>query len=393
VLAESEATVTGPLRRFAAQIAIVTAFFITNLFAQACGKNSPTGPSSKMTVVTASPGAGTTLGGTTVTITGTKFAAGATVTFGGVPATNVTVTSDTSLTANTPQHASGAVDIVVTVGSNVATLRNGYSYAAPDRQDNQAPVIVSLVEQGTRRNEPKMFADEDEVVNVTATVTDDTTPVDQLDYQWTAAAGSISGTGASVRWVAPHNTGSDDITLTVVETYQTTDDSGLPVTKKNTTTKTITVDVHDSAGEIADMANTFMLEFSKQSPSPSQIVRNFADDCSGKKAELSDVTNNQNRFKINGYNLDNAQVKVSFGGSCDYTEHGVRSGDGCAYVGATWNSLDKQSNQNVTASGTDQINAIYEGSRWWLCNSDFFTTGTARQSVPTIQGMVPGRTQ
>ncbi len=391
---EKRGNVSGALRRFAAHISIVAIFLVGNLFTQAChSKSSPTGPSSAMTVTGISPAAGTTLGGTTVTITGTKFAAGATVTIGGAAATNVAIISDVSLSAVTPQHASGPADVTVTVGTNSATLRNGYSFSAPSQAANAPPVIVSLVEQGTRRNEPKAFADEDEVVNVTATVTDDTTPVDQLDYQWSAVAGSISGSGASVRWTAPHNTGNDDITLTVVETYQGTDDSGLPVTKKNTTTKTITVGVHDSAGEIADMANTFMLEFSRQSPGPSQIVRNFSDACRGKQDELSDVTNNQNRFVINSYHLDNAQVKVAFGGSCDYTEHGTRSGDGCAYVGATWNSFDKTLKQNTSVSGTDQINAIFDGSRWWLCNSDFFTTGTSRSSVPTVKGLVPGRTQ
>ena len=37
------------------------------------------------------PAAGTTLGGTTVTVTGTNFAAGATVTIGGAAATDVAV--------------------------------------------------------------------------------------------------------------------------------------------------------------------------------------------------------------------------------------------------------------------------------------------------------------
>ncbi|MHC4781006.1 MAG: IPT/TIG domain-containing protein, partial [Planctomycetota bacterium] len=63
-------------------------------------------------------------GGTAVTITGTGFhrtiALGgeadtdATVTFDGTAATNVTVVSDTSITCDTPAHAFGDVDVVVT---------------------------------------------------------------------------------------------------------------------------------------------------------------------------------------------------------------------------------------------------------------------------------------
>ncbi len=48
------------------------------------------------TVTSVSPSSGSTAGGTAVTITGTNFVAGATVTFGGAAATNVVVVSSTS---------------------------------------------------------------------------------------------------------------------------------------------------------------------------------------------------------------------------------------------------------------------------------------------------------
>ena len=66
------------------------------------------------TVSGISPASGTTAGGTPVTITGTGFLAGATVTIGGTAATGVTVASSTSITATTPAHAAGAVNVVVT---------------------------------------------------------------------------------------------------------------------------------------------------------------------------------------------------------------------------------------------------------------------------------------
>ena len=61
-----------------------------------------------------SPTSGTTAGGTPVTITGTGFLAGATVSLGGTAATGVTVVSSTSITATTAAHAAGAVSVVVT---------------------------------------------------------------------------------------------------------------------------------------------------------------------------------------------------------------------------------------------------------------------------------------
>jgi hypothetical protein len=63
-----------------------------------------------------SPTSGPAAGGTTVTVTGTGFAAGATVTVGGVPATGVTVSGTTQITATLPALPPGALhDLVVTV--------------------------------------------------------------------------------------------------------------------------------------------------------------------------------------------------------------------------------------------------------------------------------------
>lgn len=77
------------------------------------------------------PVSGPTAGGTGVTITGSNFAAGATVSFGGTPATAVTVTGSTSITATTPPHAAGAVNVTVTnPDGQSATLTNGFTYAA-----------------------------------------------------------------------------------------------------------------------------------------------------------------------------------------------------------------------------------------------------------------------
>jgi hypothetical protein len=80
------------------------------------------------TVSSVSPNNGATTGGTAVTITGTNFAAGATVTFGGTAATNVVVVSGTSITATTPAHAAGAVTVVVIVNGQSGSLSNGFTY-------------------------------------------------------------------------------------------------------------------------------------------------------------------------------------------------------------------------------------------------------------------------
>jgi hypothetical protein len=82
-----------------------------------------------------SPGAGA--GGTLVTVTGTSFVPGVTVSFGATAATGVTVLSATTLVATAPAGASsGDVDVTVTTpgtdgGTSAATWADLYAYAAP----------------------------------------------------------------------------------------------------------------------------------------------------------------------------------------------------------------------------------------------------------------------
>jgi hypothetical protein len=84
-------------------------------------------------VTAVDPASGTTAGGTNVTVTGTGFVSGATVIFGGVTATNITWVSSTSITATTPAHVAGGVDVVVVnpVGLS-GTLPGGFTYIAPE---------------------------------------------------------------------------------------------------------------------------------------------------------------------------------------------------------------------------------------------------------------------
>lgn len=104
-------------------------------------------PPSAPTVLAASPGAGTTAGGTAVYVTGTGFNRGAAVTFGGVPATQVDVQRSTTLVAVTGAHAAGSVDIVVrNPDAQAGTRAGGYTYctAAPAAPALTAPLSVVI---------------------------------------------------------------------------------------------------------------------------------------------------------------------------------------------------------------------------------------------------------
>jgi|GEM_PF-379292 len=78
------------------------------------------------------PNSGTTAGGTLVTINGSNFVSGATVSIGGIAATGVSVPNSTTITATTPAHAAGTVNVVVTnPDAQNGTLTNGFTYTSP----------------------------------------------------------------------------------------------------------------------------------------------------------------------------------------------------------------------------------------------------------------------
>ena len=83
------------------------------------------------TVTAVVPGSGSASGGTTVALTGTGFAANATVFFGSVEAASVVVNSATSITAVTDANATGPVDVVVTnPGLGSATMADAFTFVA-----------------------------------------------------------------------------------------------------------------------------------------------------------------------------------------------------------------------------------------------------------------------
>ncbi|HUR79633.1 MAG TPA: IPT/TIG domain-containing protein [Thermoanaerobaculia bacterium] len=95
-----------------------------------------------VTITSVTPNAVSYLGGRQIVIAGTGFLAGATVTIGGNAATNVTVNSATQITARTPAHAPGPVNVTVTnTNATSATLTNGLTYL-PQQFDANGDGIV-----------------------------------------------------------------------------------------------------------------------------------------------------------------------------------------------------------------------------------------------------------
>lgn len=323
-----------------------------------CGSGTSTGPSPVTAISSITPSSGTTLGGTKVTIAGSNFFAGSTVTIGGAAATDVSVVSATSITATTPPHAAGAADVVVTsTDGHRGSLPGGFTFTM------SPPVIDSIVVQGSvGPREPPQFASFGETVAVTASVRAAETPLSQLTFQWSDdSGGAFTGTGARVSWTAPR-------TLTTPAPATVT----LTLTVKdavNTVTGTTRVRVHDSIREVNDLAVDFLIGFSQQQPA-AYVVRNFTNSCPGTAEEQSDVQKNNDQNTITSYTIGTPSTTIVFIGASGCPFRGV-FGDACAQVPVEWHATSKSTGIAGVAKGTDQVTAVLENDQWKLCASDF----------------------
>ena len=79
-------------------------------------------------VSSVAPNAGTTAGGSQITVTGAYLALTTGVAIGGTPCTGVTVANATTVTAITPAGTLGNADVVITGGKGTITVVGGYRY-------------------------------------------------------------------------------------------------------------------------------------------------------------------------------------------------------------------------------------------------------------------------
>lgn len=92
----------------------------------------PVTPAPPPAIASVDPTSGPTSGGTTVTIVGSGFQGGATLSIGGVPVSPVTVSSGTQLSFVTPTWGAGAANIVVTnPDGQSATATGAFTFGTP----------------------------------------------------------------------------------------------------------------------------------------------------------------------------------------------------------------------------------------------------------------------
>jgi hypothetical protein len=345
------------------------AVIVAAIWAVRCG-GSPTNPGEPQTPVVSSiaPSSGPVSGGTAVQISGSNFAAGATVTIGGAAATNIVVNSPTSISAKTPSRAAtGTADVSVAVAGKIGTLPSAFTYSP----EPGPPVITAMTAKGSRPNEPPGFADLNEEIQVSATVTDPDTPLDRLQFEWRADTGTFTGTGPSVTWRAP---ASAHTPVQTTLNLRVADDRG-------SASSAVLVNVHDSIKEVGDLAREFLLDFSDSSKPPDYVMRNFSTGprcIKTRNAEFDDVVKNRTFYRIETYTIGQATSKVQFNSvPCTFRPDQPVNGDACAVVPASWNSLCLVTNPECVkdththADGLDYVTEVYEGTQWRLCASAY----------------------
>jgi hypothetical protein len=89
---------------------------------------------------------GSTLGGTSVTITGTSFTGATSVTFGGIAATSLSIVNSTTITCITPvRTTAGAVGVIVITGGGPSNTFSSFTYIIPPNIKSISPSSVSKV--------------------------------------------------------------------------------------------------------------------------------------------------------------------------------------------------------------------------------------------------------
>lgn len=136
------------------------------------------------------PDSGPAAGGTGVTLNGTNLTGTTSVTFDGLAATNVNVVNATTITAVTPAHAAGAVDVIATTPSGAATLSNGYTYLANAIGQSSGGGVIACLNGGLN--------------NLIAATTDNSTSI-----EW-------GGVGTAVGAAAQSNTDGASNTAAIV---------------------------------------------------------------------------------------------------------------------------------------------------------------------------------
>lgn len=246
---------------------------------------------------------------------------------------------------------------------------------------NTAPQIKSITFSNTR-------VEAGTPVTITAVAEDAETPIANLEFRWSADTGTFSGNKAVVTWTpgTDAKTPADYVvTLTVVETFTS---AGL--TLENKATSTATAHVNNSPKELAELSVRFLTDFATSSVPPSKCVSEFSDSCRGKKDEFNDIDDNRHDFLIVGSTIRHTSLTIAPSQTtatvhtfCSFTSRIITTqprDESCQNGACPLNS-------EGTATGDCWTTNVYEGGRWWLCESHFTSKSTLSPMMRAFFGI------
>jgi hypothetical protein len=251
----------------------------------------------------------------------------------------------------------------------------------PPPQFNSAPVIQSVVASVTSRTEV------DTNVTVTATVTDAETPVDALNFVWTATVGTITGTGRNVAWRLPKGAAAtpQDVTIAVaiLEPYQTRENGVLINRLHRVEGAAAPFRVHDSPGEVEAISMGFLENFADNAASPEFCVKDFSDSCAGKEAELEQIEGVRRGRIVTDSTL--ALRSITFNGALTTADVEID----CRFDSTVIAKIDSNDpfspGDSVVAEGLCVMQVIYENGLWKLCLSLFFGSELSAAGVEAVE--------
>ena len=233
-------------------------------------------------------------------------------------------------------------------------------------------VPVSRVEAGTD-------------VPITAVIEDAETPLSSLTLQWSASAGTITGTGngPTAVWRVPQGltTGINaTVSLTVIDTYDAVVNNVVVKQQFVVSSSSAPFRVHDSVAEVKELARKFLVDlFGNSSVPPAACMVDFSDTCAGlpegKTREQEEIVDNRALVVTTRVEMFNQDVKFfspTFGtvhSATQYTGHFV----GDPLLGST--------------CGDFELTMVYVGNRWWICESYFNEEDTSHCPAPLARSL------
>lgn len=240
----------------------------------------------------------------------------------------------------------------------------GASCAGPSAPTDVGPATSPIV-RSIKVPSSRVEAGTD--ITITAVVDDAETPLSELTFQWSASAGTITGSGTTATWRMPPGikSGVDVVIgLTVFDSHDTVVNNFVVKQQFVATAISAPFRVHDSVAEVKELARKFLVDLFGNSSVPAEAcVVDFADVCAnfgeGQANELQQIIAHRAGYVVISAQILNQKVVFS---TADF---------GSVHSATLFVDRPKTSKVRGTTCGDFEVTVIYVDRRWWICESYF----------------------